>query len=906
MLFILLGFGLRVQQLGFQPLWGDEGWSFYFAVQSVPRLVALTAVDIHPPLYYLLLKAWLSLTGPGPELARFFSVLAGTLLVPVCALLGRRLFGDRAAVTAAAVTATTPMAVYYAQEVRMYGLVTLLTALSVYAFARARVPRWRVVYVVTITAALYTMYYAVFVLAFQVLYALLRPGERRSLWPRLRPFVLAGILYLPWVLYAGPRLVSYVQNKRAVEGYAALGFARYVGDHLVAFSIGHLAPLLRPYAWMALPFLVIAGLGLLAAFRARRELYLGLYLLVPLLAGFAINLAYPFTPPYYERTLLLAGPAWWLLLAAGMAWLWRRTPLLAAGTAIPMLLILAVSLTGYYTVPRYPEADYRPLLRDIAARAAPQDTLLASYQWQLGYYYAYLPAPRPRLFEVPGWGEGWAGPSRQTSRQADLAAILQESPRLWFPAHQALGHLWEDEAEETIAQLGFPALLKWYGPQTRLTLAAGTARPLVDAPTANFGDRLALEAARVGAGDYPSGRGVIPVQLRWRKLNSLGSEYRVNLRLVDAQGRTWASRDSHPQAGLAHFTDLPAGASLTDRHGLLVEAGTPPGVYRLLLSVRRVSDAHPLDVLDAQGQPQAAELHLADVTVVLPDPPVGAAALPVQVPLNADFGPAARLAGFSIADGPFRVGETAAVNLFWQALDDAPGPLLVFLELQDETGRQVGWYERPPLRPAEEWRRGDLLRDPYDLPIPGALLPGVYYLRTGLLTADRTRLPVRGQDSLPLTAITVVDRPRNFDPPAPQIPLSVEFGERARLVGLDMPLDPLQPGDPLPLTLYWQAVGPFEKNWKVFVHLLDESNRIVAQQDQIPGGGQFPTLGWRPGEYLTDGYRLQIPGFAVPGQVFRLEIGLYDPNDFSRLPVVENGQVIGDHVVLESWPVRVE
>ena len=44
--FTLLGFGLRLHKLSFQPLWGDEGWSFYFAMQSLPQLLALTAIDI--------------------------------------------------------------------------------------------------------------------------------------------------------------------------------------------------------------------------------------------------------------------------------------------------------------------------------------------------------------------------------------------------------------------------------------------------------------------------------------------------------------------------------------------------------------------------------------------------------------------------------------------------------------------------------------------------------------------------------------------------------------------------------------------------------------------------------------------------------------------------------------------
>ncbi len=185
--FCLLGFGLRLQRLNFQPLWGDEGWSIYFAAQSLPQLLALTAIDIHPPLYYLLLQGWLGLTGFGAETARFFSVVTGTALIPVVALLGRRLLGGRGGLVAAGIVAVMPMAVYYAQEVRMYGLVTLLGALSTYCFIRSEAEikfhgsqrfvvggRWSAAYIAVATAALYTMYYAAFIVLFHFLYAVIK------------------------------------------------------------------------------------------------------------------------------------------------------------------------------------------------------------------------------------------------------------------------------------------------------------------------------------------------------------------------------------------------------------------------------------------------------------------------------------------------------------------------------------------------------------------------------------------------------------------------------------------------------------------------------------------------------------------------------------------------------------
>ncbi len=966
--FSLLGFGLRLQQLSFQPLWGDEGWSFYFAMQPLPQLLALTAIDIHPPLYYILLKDWLLAAGTGPEEARFFSVVVGTTLIPVVGILGWRLFEGRVGATAAAVVSVMPLAVYYSQEVRMYGLVTLLGAMSVYFLLRvrgngesangesanpqgrcgeylkgtlwvnlqnrcgestgqkgyvdgsfdpkmAKRRNWYIAYVLTTTAALYTMYYAAFVPLFQLLYTLLFPVRQlgrwqpRAIFARLAPFIWVGLLYLPWLVYAGPRLVSYVQNKRVVEGYVPLNFIRFFGDHFVAFSLGHVPPELQSYVWTALPFVLVALLGFIATrhLNGQRYLYLYLYLCLPLFMGYLINQVYPFTPRYFERTLLLVGPAYWLLIAAGVIWLWDRQYLLVGTVVMAMLLVTVVSLLSFYSLPRYPDEDYRPLLKDIAARATPQDTVLASYQWQLGFYQAYLPSPHPQLFTVPGWGRAWAGQAGQARRVQDLTGIFDRSPRLWFPAHQAQGHLWEDEAEATIAAVGYPALLQWHGPQTKLTLAGASPPSLQPAPTANFADRLILLQASLGNVPYQAGRDIVPIALTWQKQDNLGSEHRVNLRLADAEGRTWASRDSYPRAGQAFFTDLTVGDTLSDRHGLLIPAGTPPGLYRLLLSVRRVSDAHPLDLLDAQGQPLGAELLLGEVAVIAPNPPVGPAALPVQFSTEAIFGRSVRLVGYSLDQGPFKAGQALPLTLFWQSLTDHPDFLTVFVQLQEKTGQPVVGYERPPLWPSSEWQRRTLLRDPYDLPLPPTLPPGEYRLVIGLTAPDQTRLSVAGSDQLPLTQVTTVDRPHTFAAPEPQIPLSVVLGDQAKLVGLDLPQTQVKAGEHLPLTLYWQAITTFDKNWTVFVHLLNHQGQIVSQQDQIPGGGQFPTTSWLPDEYLVDTYNLLIPADTLPGHdAYWLEIGLYDANDFSRLPVIEAGEIIDDHIVLDRWSISIE
>ena len=96
----------------------------------------------------------------------------------------------------------------------------------------------------------------------------------------------------------------------------------------MAFSLGHLPPDLQSYVWTALPFIILASLGFIAVLlRTRQYLYLYLYLFLPLVAGYIVNQIFPFTPAYYERTLLLGG--------TGLLAIYRRRAHLAVGSTIP-------------------------------------------------------------------------------------------------------------------------------------------------------------------------------------------------------------------------------------------------------------------------------------------------------------------------------------------------------------------------------------------------------------------------------------------------------------------------------------------------------------------------------------------------------------------------------------------
>lgn len=102
-----------------------------------------------------------------------------------------------------------------------------------------------------------------------------------------------------------------------------------------------------------------------------------------------------------------------------------------------------------------------------------------------------------------------------------------------------------------------------------------------------------------------------------------------------------------------------------------------------------------------------------------------------------------------------------------------------------------------------------------------------------------------------------------------------------------IPLDihgPLQADNTLLLNVMWQPLRPFADDLKIFVHLVDPNNNVLAQFDGPPQQVAYPTSHWLPGELIADSYPILFPTEAPPGP-YRVFLGLYDETTFARLPV---------------------
>ena len=587
----MAGFGLRMHALGDVPLRWDEGWSIALATVPVREALRLTALDVHPPLYYLLLAPWMALAR-SPELwPRLPSAMAGTLAVPLAAAAasawwrreGRGHATQTVPIAAAAATALAPAFVYYAGVTRMYALTTPLLLLATFGLARmgaARARRTRcpapgpaAAAALGTAAALYTFYYTAFALAGLYAAALVA-------WPRAwRRYVATGLgaalAYLPWLAVAGPAMATRVAQR--TEPAAALdpaAVAALLDDGLFAAFFAYRA------GWpaVAVAMAVMAAALLLARPRqAGRLAVVALPTALVLVGAAAGSQAHMFAPRY----TIVATP----FLALGLGWaaarLFERRRALGVLAAAALVAGAWPTLSGYaYTREAEVSDAYDPteLARAMQDRAAPADLVAFNVLSLAGAYELH------RQPDAPAWtyGQVW-DPVREPPAAAidRVAAATRDHGRLWLVLYRGTASPGSAALKAWADGSLFPADGWWTADtlvMSYVNAPAGSPWPV----GARFADGARLVAAWWSPAARP-GEG-IGVLLRWRAARPIARDGRVFVHAYDAAGSLVAQHDAYPVADSRPPGTWPPGETLEDRHGLVVPASAR-GALRLVVGL---------------------------------------------------------------------------------------------------------------------------------------------------------------------------------------------------------------------------------------------------------------------------------------------------------------------------------
>ena len=390
---------LRVHGIGVHEFWLDETFSFQDA--TAPHWLADLRLRDMPPLYTIMLHAWLGIAGTDEGALRLLSAVLGTLAVGATMWLARATGGPRAVVPAGVVAALAPMHVYYSQEARPYALLLLLLTTSLVlvhrAVVRDRLRDWGLVCLAA-TLVLYTHYLGALALLGTAGMLLVAPSRRVAMrW--VGALGSAGLLFIPWIV------ASFVLVSHSLAGLAWIekAWAQTPGLLAVArslelFVIGPRAGMLpitlkqfdtltfaEPLRWLALAAAGALGVVLavpigdakLAPGLGRSVLALVVAVLVPLAALLAIS----FVKPIYlvGRYDMLAFPAFPVLLGLAYAKLEASGPrarTLAPVAAAALLLPVAVKLVRYYTQPPLHPENGAAAAERLATKLARDDVVL--------------------------------------------------------------------------------------------------------------------------------------------------------------------------------------------------------------------------------------------------------------------------------------------------------------------------------------------------------------------------------------------------------------------------------------------------------------------------------------------------------------------------------------------------
>lgn len=376
--------------------WIDEGIATGIARYPLTDIPHVLLQDGSPPLYYMLLHIWESWFGTGEFATRSLSLVAATLTIPVAFLFAWRIAGARAAWIAAVLAAGHPFLTYYAQETRMYALVSLEALILAGSLVLVFTQRERRAIPLGILAAasmLYSHNWGIFAVAASfaaaVFVVLIGPKDQRraSVIDGAILYGAVGLLYLPWV----PSLLEQARTTGA-----PWSLTPPVSDILSAIVV--------PFGYEktgAILAVIVALAALRLATRGRpgdepttrAALLLGLMIVG---TGFIAWFASQLSPAWSLRYLAVSvGPA---LLVAGLVL--ARIPTVGAA----VLCFLALT----WASPLQERIRAKSNVAQVAALAAqaganrPGDVVISPHPEQLPVISHYM-GPAPRYATSLGW-----------------------------------------------------------------------------------------------------------------------------------------------------------------------------------------------------------------------------------------------------------------------------------------------------------------------------------------------------------------------------------------------------------------------------------------------------------------------------------------------------------------------
>jgi mannosyltransferase len=329
--FSVLGLGLVIfatlvlQKLSYWSIWFDEAYSWYITKFSFSDIAHYTASDVHPPLYYWLLKIWEMLFGTSELALRSLSLLFALAAISAGFVLVRKLFGRKAAWVSLLLMILSPMLIRYSQEARMYTLVTAICTFDTYVLVKVtettdtrKRRRWLALYGFLLAMGMWTNYFSALVwLAHWVWrgWSVAQVSSTFKTWFKtffnrewLLVHVFAIILFAPWIPFMITQLSGIQHSGFWIGAVGADTLTNYLTNIFFYQEHWQLQPLLALLLILLIIIVVTYSVSLYRKLETKQKSYYVLVLcvsIVPVVLLFLGSLP-PLKSSFVERYLLSA------------------------------------------------------------------------------------------------------------------------------------------------------------------------------------------------------------------------------------------------------------------------------------------------------------------------------------------------------------------------------------------------------------------------------------------------------------------------------------------------------------------------------------------------------------------------------------------------------------------------
>lgn len=651
----VLAFLMRRKGLATQSLWFDEADLVARAQRDIGVLLGeMLKPGENGPLYTIFMHFWLKLAGSGEAALRTPSLLAGTAAVPLIYLLAKKISRNALVSLIAAVLITvSPYQVWYSQDAKMYPLALLLTMASVYLFLTALETNrksWWIAYVVLTTLSFYVHLMSVLIVAVEVGYYLavvwwpqrnrskalqennpvkLNLIQRVKQAYRSRAVIALSLLTLPYLPIALWQARALWDGKVGKTWFQPVGLPEMINTLGRRFGVNRIPDAF----WEAAGAWFYGGLvvlGLVVAWRLYRQhkkespgleparanpeaaWLLTLYLVLPVVAFYLLTLR---IPSFAERYLLIASPAYYLLVAWGLGWLILKFWPVGIMAGAVALVFAGVALFSFNYSEAPQKEDWREALRWLQTelRGGDEIIVMPGYLKTAVDYYLKVP-PGVAVYTIP---QELIDGSKDPDLNAYLSSengIIRNHERAWMIVSP--DHYKQDDPQEYVRKVWFDNnTWLFHDPQVFVgvtiygytfkqipgTNADYYPRQRTNRTSINFGPSLLLEGFDVipTAGTeqtLPAGQVSYDSQLHltlyWRKIAEDNRDYEFQVRLLDKDGRdTGTNYPAQPLSGYFPTSLWKVREAVRDYRDLYIHL--PPGQYQLEITV------YP------KGQPQA-------------------------------------------------------------------------------------------------------------------------------------------------------------------------------------------------------------------------------------------------------------------------------------------------------------